>query len=311
MSETALTDWLLQTTTPSIRYQTLRFLLDLPETDAAVLPARQAMQTEGPIPAILERQAETGAWKGDRSFYTPKYTSTHWSMLLLVELGANPSDPALPRGAGFMLDAVEKKPFRWIDSQAPGLSCFWGNMLRYVVYSGLQDDPRLEKVIAALTREPQSSWRCHYNSGEPCAWGAARALWAFAGLPDTMKTPAVQAAIRSICSLLFDEHDILKADYPKPIKGKISPLWRHLSFPLFYQADRLFVLRTLAELSLLDLPGAGPVLDWLEAARLENGQWSGASPFRQRTWASLGDEGETRRWVSLQAARVLKAARRL
>ena len=57
MSEPALTDWLLQASTPSIRYQTLRFLLDLPESDPAVLQAREAMRSEGPIPVILERQA--------------------------------------------------------------------------------------------------------------------------------------------------------------------------------------------------------------------------------------------------------------
>jgi hypothetical protein len=310
MPDTTLIDWLLQASTPSLRYQTLRRLLDLPETDPSVLQARQSMQTEGPIPAILEHQGETGSWKGERSFYTPKYTSTHWSMLLLVELDADPADPPLQRGARFMLDAKDKHRFRWINSDAPGLSCLWGNMLRYIVYSGLQDDPRLEKVIASLTREPQTSWRCEYNGEKPCAWGAARALWAFAGLPESLKTPAVQAAIHSACSLLLDEHDMMKADYPFWSKGKISSLWRHLNFPLFYQADRLFVLRLLAELDLLDLPGAQPALDWLESIRSDDGRWSGANPFRQRTWDSLGDEQETRRWVSLQAASVLKAAGR-
>jgi hypothetical protein len=108
----------------------------------------------------------------------------------------------------------------------------------------------------------------------------------------------------------LDEHDLLKADYPKWRRGKTSPLWRHLNFPLFYHADRLFVLRTLAELDLLDQPGAQPALDWLASLRSADGRWTGVSPFRQRTWTSLGDEQETWRWVSLQAARVLKAARR-
>ncbi len=124
-----------------------------------------------------------------------------------------------------------------------------------------------------------------------------------------MKTPAVQAAIQSACSLLLDEHDLMKADYPTWLKGKNSPLWSRLNFPLFYQADRLSVLRALAELDLLDLPGAQPALDWLESSRSADGRWSGSSPFRQRTWDSLGDDQETQRWVSLQAALVLKAAK--
>ncbi len=108
MSESTFIDWLLQSSTPSIRYQTLTRLLDLPETDPSVHLVWHTMQAEGPIPAILEKQSETGAWTGERSFYTPKYTSTHWSMLLMVELGADPADPRLQRGARSVLDAQKQ-----------------------------------------------------------------------------------------------------------------------------------------------------------------------------------------------------------
>jgi hypothetical protein len=310
MSEPALNDWLLQASTPSIRYLTLNRLLDLPETHQAVLQARQSMSAVGPIPSILERQGKTGAWKGESSFYTPKFTSTHWSMLLLTELSTGPADPRLQLGARYMLELKEQHLLRWFSGDLPGISCFWGNLLRYTVYSGFQNDPRLDGVIASLTREVQTGWRCKYNAGEPCAWGAGRALWAFAGLPGNLKTPAVQAAIQSACQLLLDEHDLMKADYPTWIKGKPNSLWTRLNFPLFYQMDRLLVLRALSKLDLLDLPGAQPALDWLESTRLKNGTWSGASPYRRRTWDFLGDSQETRRWVSLHAALVLKAAGR-
>ncbi len=99
-------------------------------------------------------------------------------MLLLVELSADPADPRLQRGASFMLDAKEQTVSRWINGDTHGLSCFWGNLLRYAVHSGLQDDPRLEEVIVSLTREVQTGWCCRYNGETPCAWGAGRALWA-------------------------------------------------------------------------------------------------------------------------------------
>ncbi len=56
MSESTFIDWLLQASTPSIRYQTLTRLLDLPEADPSVHLVWHAMQAEGPIPAILEKQ---------------------------------------------------------------------------------------------------------------------------------------------------------------------------------------------------------------------------------------------------------------
>jgi hypothetical protein len=105
----------------------------------------------------------------------------------------------------------------------------------------------------------------------------------------------------------LDEYKLEKANYPKPKKGKTHPLWFKLNFPLFYQADIMFVLRILADLGVLDHPGAGKALDWLTKKRGKNGRWRGSSPFRQRTWVVLGDRKETDRWVSLHSASVLSA----
>ncbi len=85
-------------------------------------------------------------------------------------------------------------------------------------------------------------------------------------------------------------------------------MWLRLNFPLFYQADILFVLRVAAELGALDHPGAGPALAWLAARRRADGTWHGTSPFRGRTWAALADREETDRWVTLHAAILLDAA---
>lgn len=107
----------------------------------------------------------------------------------------------------------------------------------------------------------------------------------------------------------LEEHSLVGADYPSP--GRVHPLWFRLNFPLFYQADILFILRVLAELGALDHPGAGPALQWLRTRRKADGRWRGASPFRRRTWAALADQEETDRWVSLQAAMVLQKAHRV
>ncbi|MBZ0278958.1 MAG: hypothetical protein K8I60_22620 [Anaerolineae bacterium] len=42
----------------------------------------------------------------------------------------------------------------------------------------------------------------------------------------------------------------------------------------------------------------------------EGGPWRGSSPDRQRTWKGFAGTAETNRWVSLQAAVVLKHAGR-
>ena len=95
-----------------------------------------------------------------------------------------------------------------------------------------------------------------------------------------------------------------------PESCRTNPLWFKLNFPLFYQADLLFTLRVLGELNCLDHPGAQAALDWLEAHRSTNGRWPGVSPYGGRTWREMGGAGETRRWVTLQARRVLQQAGR-
>jgi len=301
MNDPHFIPWLLAAATPSIRYLTLRRLLGRPEDDADVRAARSEMAASGPIPAILARQTGRGNWANERNYYSPKYTSTHWSMTLLAELAADPADERLRRGAEFMLADTEAEARK----EGHGWVCFWGNLLRYALYCGFTDDPRTARLIDRVVRDAtEAGWRCRHNDELPCAWGAARALWGLAALPMERRSPEVAAASASGLALLLEENRLPRADYPTP--GKVHEMWGNVNFPLFYQADTLFVLRVAAELSALDHPGARPALDRLAARRRADGTWRGTSPFR--TPRGLWDQEETDRWVTLHAAIVLDAA---
>ncbi len=310
MEHQDFTAWLLAAKTPSIRYLTLRDLLGRPEADPDVQTARQEIMTTGPVPEILSGQTGRGDWAGERSYYTPKYVSAHWSMLLLAELAAGGQDARLQLGANFMLEATAAEAHR----NGQGLSCFWGNLLRYAVHCRRSSsegrygaDPRLAPVIEHLEQDAVvHGWRCPHNAKLPCAWGAARAVWGLAALPASDRTPATAAAIEQGLAFLLDQYSPVTADYPTP--GRIHSMWGRMNFPLFYQADIPFVLRASAELGALDRPGARAALEWLAGRRDASGRWHGASPYRQRTWRALGDPKETDRWVSLQAAIVLARA---
>jgi len=303
--------WLLDAATPSIRYLTRRLLLDASETDDDVIAARRDIHAVGPVPAILAPQTEEGHWAGERSYYTPKYTSTHWSMLLLTELAADGSDVALRRGAEFMLTATSGEVKEAHEGRERGLACFWGNLLRYVVHCGYARDPRVGPVVAYLRREAGSSgWRCRYNGDLPCAWGVARALWGLAAWLQQAGAAGIradgEAVVESGLTFLLTEHQLVDARYPT--RGRRHPMWFDLNFPLFYQADLLFVLRVLADLNAPGRPGAQAALEGLAAKREPDGRWAGARPVRARTYAALGDAEETDRWASLHAASVLRRA---
>lgn len=294
--------WLLAARTPSIRYLTLRRLLDRPRADPEVQAGWRDMHTTGPIPAIMSGQTRAGNWIEERSYYTPKYKSTHWSMLLLTELAADGSDPHLQRGAAYMLAATHDKLQRSLERNAHGLSCFWGNLLRYALHAGCAGDGRVQAIIVYLAHDAGEGWRCAYNDEQPCAWGAARALWGLAGLSNRHRSAPAEAAIARGLSFLLEDGNLTDGDYPCQ---RVHPLWRRLNFPLFYQADVLFVLRVLAELGALDHPRSRPALEWLTARRLPSGRWRASSPYRRRTW-DLGEREETDRWVTLHAGMVLR-----
>jgi hypothetical protein len=308
-----LVNWLLGSPTPSIRYLTLRHLLDRDENDADLQAARQAMRSLGPIPTILAKQTPAGHWEGDLRYYGPKYVGTHWSMILLPELAADPADPRLHRGVDFMLAATDKNYMLEgrFDVSVPspeqyGFTCLWGNLLRYVAYCDRADDPRVPPIVQYLIDNLEAGGcLCKHNHYLPCAWGAARSLWGLAALPE--RSEIVSAAIdKTLEFLLGSGYQLAEGNYPTP--GRVSGVWAKLNFPLFYQVDVLFTLRVLGELNALGHPGAKPALDWLVAQRQPNGRWRGSNPYSSRTWKVTGDREDTHRWVSLHAAIVLKQA---
>jgi hypothetical protein len=306
------TKWLLESKTPSIVYQARRDLRAGRPAAAQLRAAKARVMRSGAVPAILSRQSARGSWKIDKGgFYGPKFYSTHWSMMLLAELGAEGSDPAFRRGAEYMLDATRAGVRDQLMGKAFHWSCLYGNILRYAWITRRGKQPELERLAEfCACAVIDADCRCGWNSGKPCAWGAARTLWGLAAIPDRLRTRAVKRAIRRGLQFLLADHSLVKADYPTPRRGRVNPLWFKLNFPLFYQADILFVLRVLDDLDALDRREARPALDWLESRRRPDGRWKGTSPFRRRTWREMGAPEETDRWVTLQALRILRHAGR-
>jgi hypothetical protein len=304
--------WLLGSSIATIRYQTRTQLLGLPVNDPAVLKDYQSIQDDGAVPAILDRQTAPGQWPYINHFYTPKYVSTHWSLMLLEELKVDPHNERFQAGAKYMLAATHKDILSRLSSGNHGWTCLWGNIIRYELYAQRWEDERLQSMLELTASSLEKHHcQCQYNSDNPCSWGAARGLWALAAIPQQQRSIRVENAIQQGVDFLLASLNQYLQQKPIHPGEKTNPLWRKLSFPIFYHADILFVLRVLAELNNLQHPQAQPALTWLQNLRKPNGQWRGSSPFRQRTWPEMGAPEETSRWVSLQAAAILHQAGRL
>ncbi len=81
----SIISWLLDGDS-AIRWQALRDLCGADE--AKFLRERKKIASEGWGARLLSRQASSGLWAG--GLYTPKWTSTTYTMLLLRQFGLTP-----------------------------------------------------------------------------------------------------------------------------------------------------------------------------------------------------------------------------
>lgn len=310
MGENSIIDWLLESPSASIRYKTLRDMIELPANHPDCLEAYKAIQTEGAVPAILNQQVEPGRWNYPLHYYTPKYTSTHWSMMLLEELLCDPEEERFQASVGFMLSSTHKQIEKYSLNQNSGFTCLYGNIIRYCIYAGKLVDPRLQAMIDLTAKSLlNEKCSCEWNWQMPCVWGAARSIWGLILIPKSDRSNLIESAIQSGLEFVLENVNLILAKQPNHVEHKTHLIWNRLNFPLFYQADILFVLRLLFELDELNHPLAKNLLTWLRSKQKPDGHWQGTSPFRQRTYKELGDKEETARYISLQAASILKKAR--
>jgi len=295
--------WLLEKRDPAVRAMTLRNVLERSPRDPELREANARAMSSPPISTILRRQGADGRWNGPE-LYSPKYTGSHWSMLLLAEYGIDASDARVRAGARRILEdlAAGRAKMEWATDRDHGVACFFGNVVRYVSAAGYGTDPRLEPLVQRLVREAKKyDAACYINGDQPCAWGYARLVWGLAALPEGARPREVERALRRGVEFLLTYRPD-KGDYPAPYGT--SYLWRQVSFPLFYQADVLFVLRALDAADALDDPRAQSSIAWLLARQDERGRWGGRAPYQDRMPSRI----DASKWVTLQAITLLKHA---
>jgi hypothetical protein len=297
--------WLMERSDPSVRYWTLAKLLDRQKDEDEVVEARQAIMTHGPAVEILSHYAGDGRWEGERGYYTPKYKSTHWQLLLLAELAADGApgggDDRIAAACRRMVDEVSR------EQRSSVFPCFHGNLIGYLHALGHAGDERVREFEAELARAATAGkWCCDINGNLPCAWGAARALWGFGQITPDGRDEAMQGAIASGVRFL-GRFKLSEGNYPT--EGTRHKMWDQLNFPLFYQADVLFTLRALADVGQLRAkPTFRKAVEWLVGRCAGDWRWNGTSPYNSRMWTPVEKRRRSSKWITWQALYVVKAA---
>jgi hypothetical protein len=315
--------WLLEPdpVNPSIRYFALRDLLDRPEDDRNVRAAQAALMTSGPVPVILGAQHPDGYWQRPGGGYG-KYRGTVWQIMLLGELGADPSDERVRRGCDYLLghSLASNGGFSFNNSPTPGgvVHCLNGNLLEALIRLGCLQDPRLhlplEWQAQSITGEAsivyyQSAtsgpdFACGINGKLPCGWGATKALKALLAVPEKERSPTIREALDRGAHFLL-RYDLVKADYP--YTDKISSTWFRLGFPLSYWSDVLETLQVLVGLGYAGDPRLEEATRWLLGKQDRQGRWKLENSLGGKMWVDIEERGRPSKWITLRALRAVKA----
>jgi hypothetical protein len=150
---------------------------------------------------------------------------------------------------------------------------------------------------------PGPGFACSANQGQPCGWGANKAMRALLSVPPDARTPTVQRAIEAGVEFLLSR-DPAVADYP--YTGRVSSTWFKLGFPLTYWSDVLETVAVLVELGYGDDPRLAAALQLVLSKQDDQGRWKLENALAGKMWADIEAKRQPSKWVTLRALRVLK-----
>lgn len=283
---------------------------DLLGRDDPGLQARIA--TEGTGAAILAARGANGHW--GRGFYQPKWTSSHYTLLQLREIGLSRAHPAARATVELILETEKARDGALNPSgpRTPSDACINGMALRYATWFGAPEE-RLHSVIDFLLRERvvDGGFNCRHNRpGARVTHSSMHTtVSVMEGITDYVRSGGeyrrdeLLAARQSSAEFLL-RHGLFRSERTGQV---IHQEFMRLHFPARWHYD---ILRGLDALAAAGVPG-DPRLDEAVAVvrrrRRADGRWHANRGYPGVTHVPDERAGQPSRWVTLIAERVLVA----
>jgi hypothetical protein len=293
---------------PAIRWQTMRDLLDAPSTEWQAEQARTVQEGWGA--QLLARQETDGRWAG--GLYTPKWTSTTYTLLMLRSIGIPRQNPAAQQGAALVVDGLLGKECddKFHKKLAACDRCIVGMILSLAVYFGI-DDGRVDAIIENVLAEmmPDGAWNCRKHSRpRPKHSSFHTTLNVLDGVRDTLEfRPGVYQnellqAEQSALELLW-QHKLFRSDKSGEI---IHPKFTLFSYPHYWHYDVLRGLSYLARANAPRDPRTQEAIDLLHKKQRSDDAWPVQNRYTGKVYFNMEKLEGPSRWNTLRALRILR-----
>jgi len=291
-------EWLLDSD-PAIRWQVMRDLADEPAS--AIAKERARVADEGWGARLLALQADDGNWGG--GVYSPKWTSTTYTLLLLRHLGPNPGDAKVRDAIDLVKDRVTMggKNQHFFDYSTE--LCITGMTLALGSYY-LDDAGSMPQPQVLLNRQKgDGGWNCQVRSERSSFHTTISVLEGLLEYERAVGGDPTLAQARSRAHEYLLKRRLM---YSLRTGELVNPRWLLMSFPPRWYFDVLRGLDYLREAGTQPDPRAGEAIEVIEAKRRMDGCWplQNRHPGREHFVMEEG-WGKPSRWNTLRALRVL------
>ncbi len=303
MDDKQITDWLLSGDV-SIQYQVYRDLLGKNRNDL-----RQQIEYNGWGKKFLSQRKAGGHW--GRGFYQPKWTSTHYTLLDLKNLGISPACPPIRQTIEMILAHEKGKDggINPIGTISVSDVCINGMALNYMCYFQA-DKKQIESVTDFLLSQHMydGGFNCHSNRKGAVHSSLHSTLSVLEGILEyknngyTYRLKELLAAVQASREFIL-QHKLYKSDKTGEVIDK-----KMLSFP-YPSRWRYDVLRALDYFRAAGVKYDARMRDAIDVIlkkRDKEHVWRLNAHHPGATHFLMEQAGKASRWNTLRSLRVLK-----
>ncbi len=294
-------DWLLAGDV-AIQYQVCRDLIGVDRSDL-----RERIEIEGWGAKFLSYRKPDGHW-GDH-YYQPKWTSTHYTLLDLKNLGISPDQEEIKGTVAIVLETNKADDGGIHPSSATRMSdlCIDGMFLNVASY--FKADERSLKSIVDLLIETQmgdGGFNCRLTRDGAVHSSMHTTISVLEGFQEYLdrgyayrREELKKISMQAREFLLM--HELFKSDHTGKV---IDKRFLMLSYPSRWRYDILRALEHFRNADTAFDPRMQPAIDVLHEKRRKDGTWPVQARHPGQVHFQMEKTGGSSRWNTLRALRV-------